>query len=105
MAFIGDIPGEIMHISFLYIVITDTDTSNSYRPIPKPIPIMDFSFRQNRYIGRYRYYRPIADTNSVSVVPYVLSTSFTFLFILGMFIGFSMTGAVSWILKYFKDYK
>ena len=28
-----------------------------------------------------------------------------YLFISGMFIGFSMTGAISWILKYFKDYK
>ena len=28
-----------------------------------------------------------------------------YVFILGMFIGFSMTGAVSWILSYLKDYK
>ena len=30
---------------------------------------------------------------------------YIYIFILGMFIGFSMTGAISWILKYFKDYK
>ena len=46
----------------------------SYRPIQITDTDKHFPYRQNRYIGRYRYYRPIPIPIMISVAPWNIDT-------------------------------